>query len=116
MNDKEFTHFTDELQKYLDANKTGTIKKARFAELQQLITTARELFPGMDVRFENDPLQLGRIIMCIEGYDITISGEDEIRAFAELIFNADNFEIYAKNDEKVEIAIMYGGYMDITIG
>lgn len=115
MSVKNFKQFADAIQKYLETNKTGTINKVRCAELRDLAVMARNLFPDTNVRFEDDPLQLGRIILCIEGYDISVCGESDIRTFAELVSTADNFEISAKGDEKVEVAIMYGGYMDITI-
>lgn len=115
MNDRDFKHIAKAIKEYLEADKISTINKARFAELQELAIIAQNLFPNMNIRFEDDPLQLGRIIMRIEGYDISVYEESGMRAFAELICTADNFEISAKGDEKVEIAIMYGGYMDVTI-
>ena len=115
MTDKKFINFTNKMQKYLEANKHYTINKERFAMLQDMFNTALCLFADMDIVVEDDPLQLGRMILCIKGYDINVCGEADIRLFAELIFNADNFEIYACDDDKVEFNLMYNDIIDITL-
>lgn len=108
-------NFADMMTKYLDAEKIKTINKERFADMQRMFDIAKQLFPDMGIRFENDPLQLGRLILCIKGYGFDVSGEENIRLFAELIFNADNFEIYSNEEEVVNLDIMYGNVFNVTI-
>ena len=115
MNDKEFIHFADALKEYLDAKKQFKINKERFTELQRMVDIAHTLFPNMRISIEDDPLQLGRLILSIKGYDIIINNEDKIKMFAELIFNADNFEICPLPDEELEFALMYNDIFDVEL-
>jgi hypothetical protein len=46
---------------------------------------------------------------------MTISGENEIEMFTELICNADNFEICPLPDEELEFAIMYNDIFDVKL-
>ena len=112
---KDFLDFADMMQKYLETKKTLTINKERFADMQIMFRIAHKLFPDMNIRFEDDPLQLGRLILCISGNDFDISGEENIRLFAELIFNADNFEICTNEEGVVDLNIMYGDVFDVKI-
>ena len=115
MNKDNFTNFTDMMERHLDAKKNYKINKERFNMMQNMFNIAKHLFADMDITLEDDPLQLGRMSLCIKGYDITVCGEADIKLFAELIFNADNFEIYANEDEKVEFNIMYNDIVNVTI-
>lgn len=115
MNQKDFLNFADMMQKYLEAKKHYEVNEERFNMMQNMFNIANHLFSDMDITLEDDPLQMGRMILCIKGYDISVCGEDDIKLFAELIFNADNFEIYANEGDKVEFDIMYNDILNVTI-
>lgn len=103
------------MQKYLDAEKSFAIKKERFDQVQHMFKIAHQLFPDMNIKFEDDPLQFGRLILCISGNDFDISGDENIKLFAELIFNAENFEISTREMDIVDLYLMYDGVFDVTI-
>lgn len=107
--------FFDLVQKYLDAKKTCTLNKERFVIIQDMFNIACKLFPRTNISLEDDPLELGRIILCIEGYDLDVSGEENIKLFTDLISDAENFEIYSDEEEVVKLEIMYPDVFDVTI-
>lgn len=107
MNDAEFLSFMGGLKEYLETQKVFIQDPIRFAEVERATEIAREIFKDMEVSIEDDPLQMGALILCIKGFDITVRGEREIKFFQELIDKADNFEIYPVGDEKVKFAIMF---------
>lgn len=107
MNDKEFLTFMGGLKEYLDTQKVFIQDPVRFAEVERATEIAREIFNDMDVALEDDPLQMGALILCITGFDITVRGTREIKLFQELIDKADNFEIYPIGDEKIKFAILF---------
>jgi hypothetical protein len=107
--------FINTLQEYLGAEKTATINDERFVMLEKMFVIAQDLFGDANITLEDDALQMGRMALCIKGFGLTVCGEDDIRLFAELIFNADNFEIYASEDDEVELNIMYNDIFNVTI-
>lgn len=111
MNDKEFHGILDQLSEYLTANKTFTPNPFRETELKNALTTARELFPNAKIELKDDPLQTGAMILRIEDFEISATGEREINLFSELIKHADNFEIYPIDDDNVRCAIVFQNVM-----
>ena len=109
MNDKEFITFAEHLQKYLEMEKVFIKNPARFAEVEEAFNLAQQLFADSDITIADDPLQMGALILRIEGYDIVIRGQEEIALFSELISKASNFEIYPIGDEKVKFALVFSG-------
>ena len=107
MNEKEFTDLMKDLQEYLDLHKVFIKNPARFAEVQHATEIAHELFAEMEIEIQDDPLQMGALILVITGFDISARGQREINLFKELISKADNFEIYPVGDEKVKFAILF---------
>ena len=107
MNDQEFMTFIGDLKKYLDAEKAFIKNPARLADVQHATEIAKQLFKDMEISIKDDPLQMGALILCINGFDITVRGEREIKLFQELIDKADNFEIYPVGDESVKFAILF---------
>jgi hypothetical protein len=100
-----------DLTKYLEAQKVFIQNPIRFADVQHATEIAKELFSEMEIAIQDDPLQMGALILCITGFDITVRGEREINLFTELISKADNFEIYSVGDEKVKFAILFNGVL-----
>ena len=107
MSDQEFVSLMDELKDYLDSKKVFVQDSMRFAEVERATEIARELFHDMEVSIKDDPLQMGALILCINGFDITVRGQREIKLFQELISKADNFEIYPVGSEKIKFAILF---------
>ena len=103
MNEKEFING---LYEYLESEKVFVKNKTRFTEIEHATEIANKLFADSKVILEDDPLQMGSIILKIEGFDIIIRGKREIELFQELIDKADNFEIYAAGTD-VKFAIMF---------
>lgn len=111
LNDQEFLALMGGVKEYLEAQKVFIQDPIRFAEVKRATEIAREIFKDMEVSVEDDPLQMGALILCINGFDITIRGEREIKLFQALIDKADNFEIYAIGDEKVKCAILFNNIL-----
>lgn len=107
MDEREFLSLMGELREYLDTKKVFIQDPIRFADVERATEIAKILFEDMAVTIEEDPLQMGALILCINGFDITVRGEREIKLFQELISKADNFEIYPVGDEKVKFAILF---------
>ena len=98
MDEKEFTGLMNELSKYLKKEKVFIKNPVRFAEFERATEIAEELFKDSNISIEDDPIQMGALILRIEGFDIIVRGEREIELFTELVSKADNFEIYAIDD------------------
>lgn len=109
MDDKEFTLLAEKLQKYLKREKVFVKNPARFAEVEHAFNIAQKLFSNSEVTIDDDPIQMGALILRIEGYDIVAVGQEEIALFSELISKADNFEIYAVGDEKIKFSLVFSG-------
>ena len=101
MDDKEFMGLMGGLAEYLEREKIFIKNPVRFAEIERATEIAKELFTDSKVCIEDDPLQMGALILKIEGFDIIIRGKREIELFIELISNADNFEIYSAEEDVI---------------
>lgn len=115
MKDKDFVNLMNDCKKYLDAEKSFKPNPNQLVNVQRMANIAKSLFPNAKVELKDDPLQLGSIILSIKDYGLDITGEEEIRMFAELIFNAANFEIYSREQEVVSIDLIYDDIFDVTI-
>lgn len=114
MDDKEFLDLMSDLKEYLDTNKVFVQNPARLAEFNRAREIAAELFADMEVAVEDDPLQMGALILCIKGYDIIVRGSREIALFQELIDKASNFEIYPADQDKIKFAIVFADVLVLT--
>jgi hypothetical protein len=115
LNDKNFMDFIERLERYLAANKVFTKNPERYAEVLTAANIAKELFQDETISIENDELQIGSLVLCVQGYDLTIRGEREIKLFTELISKADNFEVVPIGGDKIELAIMFDDAMTVVI-
>lgn len=106
MNDKELITFAEHLQKYLETEKVFIKNAARFAEVEEAFNLAQQLFSDSDVTIADDPLQMGALILRIEGYDVVVR---DIALFQKLIAKASNFEIYPIGDEKMKFSLVFSG-------
>lgn len=107
MNDAEFQSILDQLSKYLAADKKFISNPFRETELKEAIAKAKELFPDAKVELHDDPLQMGAMILRIEDFAISATGEREINLFSEIIRHADNFEIYPIDADNVRFAAVF---------
>lgn len=101
-----FITFVEHLQKYLEEEKVFVKNPARFAEVEEAFNIAQQLFSDADVTIADDPIQMGALILRIEGYDIVVR---DIALFQRLIAKASNFEIYPVGDEKVKFSLVFSG-------
>ena len=107
MDDKEFERLMGELEKYLASEKVFIKNPKRIEDVQRATEIAAQLFSESEIAVDDDPLQMGALIVRIDGFDITVRGEREIELFNELVSRADNFEIYPVGDERVRFAILF---------
>lgn len=107
MNDEEFQSILDQLSKYLAADKTFVSNPFRVTEIEKAIAMATELFPDSTVKLQDDPLQMGAMILVVEDYAIGATGATEINLFSEIIKLADNFEFYSIDSENVRFTAVF---------
>ena len=104
-------HFFDTIQaldRYLKQNKIFINNPVRMADVKHATEIANELFDNsIKIWIKDDPIQMGALILCIEGYDITVRGEREIELFYEMISKVSNFEIYATPEGNVHISLLF---------
>lgn len=111
MTDEEFMKIAKNLNKFLETKKVFIKNPARFADVQHATEIAKKLFADTQISIEDDPLQMGSLCLCINGFDIIVRGEREIKLFKELISKADNFEIYPVGNESIKFSIMFNGVL-----
>ena len=107
MNDVEFANILYSLGEYLAREKKFTINPRRETDFKNALEIAYALFPDSKIYTEDDPLQMGAMILCIEDYNISAVGEREINLFNSMTALADNFETYALPDGNVKFAAVF---------
>lgn len=116
MEEKDFWDLTSKLKEYLEANKTFIQNPMRIADVQCALKTAKELFPdAKSISIDDDPLQMGALIITIRDYDLSAVGQENIALFSKLIEKANNFEISPYGECEVVISIMFNDAL-IRIG
>lgn len=111
LSNENFMDLMDELAKYLENEKVFIQNPARYAEVQRAAAIAKELFNEYDISIKDDPIQMGALILCINGFDITVQGKRSKELFKELISQANNFEIYPVGDDKVRFSILFANVL-----
>lgn len=109
MNEEKFMDMIDELSKYLSKPKVFIQDPARMADVMHAMETAKYLFPEAKITIEDDPIQMGALILCIEDFDLAVR---EIESFSDMISKADNFEIFHIGEENVKLAILFNGVLN----
>lgn len=109
MEDEKFIEMLDALKEYLDEDKVFVKNIRRLSEIEHATHIAQKLFADMEITLEDDPLQMGALILCIKGYSVEVCGKENLDLFKELIDKADNFEIYPDGEDKVEFSIVFCG-------
>ena len=95
--------FIDALNEYLSTQKAFIQNPKRIAEVNAATEMAYKLFPKAKISLEDDPLQMGAIILTIEDCFITVR---EVKKFVELIGKANNFDIIS-NEEDIKLSILF---------
>lgn len=108
MNKDEFAEMIDDLSKYLSKPKAFIQDPLRMADVMHAMEIAKHLFPEAKITIEDDPIQMGALILCIEDFDLVVR---EIELFKDMIDKADNFEIFKFGEENVKIAILFNGVL-----
>ena len=106
---QDFENLMASIGKYLESEKVFIKNSARCAEVDEAFKIATQLFADANVTIDDDPLQLGALILRIEGCDLLVRGADSVAKFSALIANADNFEIYPTTDDKIRFALVFSG-------
>ena len=83
LSNEDFMGLMDELAEYLKKEKVFIQNPVRYTEVQRAASIAKELFKDYSISIKDDPIQMGALILCISGFDITIQGEEEIALFTE---------------------------------
>ena len=65
---------------------------------------AKEICPDAHIYVTDDPLQTGSLFLDVEDMDIVVR---ETNDFTELIKNANNFEIYPIDEEKLKLSVCF---------
>ena len=105
--DEKFMALMNALQQHLESEKVFIKNPERMAEVTAAVNAATSLFPDAKVELADDPLQMGALILRIDGYDLVVRGQDEIDLFAAIIANADNFEIFATEDGGIRMSLVF---------
>lgn len=101
---EELMGLSEVLKKHLSEQKTFVANPIRMKDIVAATEMAESLFPDAKITIEDDPLQLGALIIAIEDFDIAVR---ETKLFAAMIDKADNFEIYPTKDDNVRIAVLF---------
>ena len=104
MNEEDFNNFAELLTKYLETQKVFVQNPQRMEEVNAATETACRLFSEAQITIEDDPLQMGAVILRIEDFDIVVR---ETKSFCNIIDKADNFDIYPIGDEKIRVDILF---------
>lgn len=106
MNNNEFMALARRIEQYLNENKLFIENTNRFNEFAHATAVAHDLFKDMHVYIKHDSLELGSMVLCVEGFDIIIRGQHEMHQFNEIVSKSDNFEIYPSK-ESIKLSIMF---------
>lgn len=104
MNDNEMQAVFQKLKEYLDKEKVFIENPFKMQNVRRAVEILHELFPDIEINIENDPLQMGALIISFTAFDVLVRGAQELDLFAEFTTLVDNFEIYAVTRESVHFA------------
>lgn len=106
MNEENFSKFAAIVEEYLETQKVFVQNPQRMQDVSAATEIACWLFPDAAIELEDDPLQMGSIILSITDFGIPVR---DTKQFADLISNANNFDIYAAGNDLVRISILFRG-------
>lgn len=109
MNEEEMIELAELLSDYLEEKKVFFQNPERMTDVNTATEMACQLFPTAEISLDDDPLQMGAIILTIKDFDLVVR---ETEMFAELISKANNFEVIYR-DDKVELAILFSNALTL---
>ena len=104
MEDEIFNNFAEALNEYLETQKVFIQNPQRMEDISSATEMACSLFPDANINLEDDPLQMGAVILAIEDFDLVVR---EPEKFVQVICKANNFEIIYKDNGAVRLAILF---------
>lgn len=116
MEEKELDIILDAIDKHLKREKVFIQNPSRAKDVAHALEIANALFPDHKTEIQDDPLQTGALILCIECTDvddsILVRGTREIELFNEMVSAANNFEIY-RVDGHIRFAAVFNGVLKL---
>ena len=111
----EFHEILTKLREYIESEKVFIKNPIRVREMNRALEIINELFPDSQKEIKDDPLQMGAVILTVDGGDIVIRGERELALFSEVTSLIDNFEIYPTSRDNIHFAaVMQEVYLNIS--
>ena len=107
MTDAEFQLILNKIGEHLSKENRFINNPMRQTEIKNAFLQARQLFPDATITLQDDPLEMGALILNIENDDITLRGVKEIKDFYDIIAVVDNFEIYALPNSRICFAAVF---------
>ena len=116
MEDKEFDIILEAFKRHFKKEKTFVPNSERIAEVKHAFDIANELFPDHVTEIQNDPLQTGALILCVDctaaHESMVLTGEREISLFNSMVSKANNFEFY-QYGEHIRFAAVFNGALEL---
>ena len=107
MTDGELYEILKSLGEYLEMKKDFVANPPRYAEFEDAVRKAREIFPEAKIEVQNDPLEMGAMILHVEDFDLDVCKGNQIDRFIEILRGADNCEFYTLPNRNICIAVVY---------
>lgn len=104
MTDEQMQVVFTKLKEYLDKEKVFIENPFKMQDVRKAAEILHQLFPDVEIKIENDPLQMGALILSFDYFDMIVRGAQELELFAEFTTLVDNFEVYSIGREKVHVA------------
>lgn len=104
MNDEQMQVVFDKLKEYLEKDKVFIQNPFKMQDVRTAVEILHQIFPDIEINLEDDPLQMGALIISFTSFDVLIRGAQELELFSEFTKLVDNFEIYPVSKEKVHFA------------
>lgn len=116
MANKEFDIIMKAISKHLKREKEFAPNPVRMMDVSNAFKIATALFPDHKTEIQNDPLQTGALILCIdcteEDASMVLTGETEINLFNDMVSKANNFEFYNHNGN-IRFAAVFNGALKL---
>ena len=104
------------IKEYLDAPKVGVVNPVRKQEMMDAYEIIKGIVlpesPDATIEIGENALQSGAMAIRIVTPDITVYDTAE---FAEATKNADNFQVYPRTDDMVQMDILFEGVIEYTL-
>ena len=106
MGAEELYEMRKKLTAHLKERGESEVAPERRLEFERTLEAVRDYMPSAQIEVRDDPLQLGALIVKIEGYGFEVNGLEGVRIFSRLVETAGNFEIYPVDADRIGLAIV----------